>query len=86
MEEKKTRIKNLSTKLSNANNDRDVVQIDNIFLDKQRDIYCNTTKRLYRKLIALYHLYDICKEQHIQLFPFITFKELVDILSYECEI
>lgn len=58
-----------------------------IFCNKQRNIYCNTTKRLYGKLTLLYHSSDNCKEQHRKLLPFITFKkELVDEISFEGEI
>nr|KAJ0198423.1 hypothetical protein LSAT_V11C700376100 [Lactuca sativa] len=52
----------------------------------QRNIYCNSAKRLYAKLTALHHLSEISKEQHRKLLPFLEFeRKKVDVVSYDCE-
>ncbi|KAI3493456.1 hypothetical protein L1887_41848 [Cichorium endivia] len=50
---------------------------------KQRNIFCETAKRLYAHITRIYHSADV---QHRQLLPFIEFKlKEVDSISYECE-
>ncbi|KAI3510699.1 hypothetical protein L1887_17832 [Cichorium endivia] len=53
---------------------------------KQRNIFCETAKRLYAHITRIYHSADVCNVQHRQLLPFIEFKlKEVDSISYECE-
>ncbi|KAI3503843.1 hypothetical protein L1887_32297 [Cichorium endivia] len=53
---------------------------------KQRNIFCETAKRLYAHITSIYHSVDVCNVQHRQLLPFIEFKlKEVDSISYECE-
>ncbi|KAI3493173.1 hypothetical protein L1887_42163 [Cichorium endivia] len=53
---------------------------------KQRNIFCETAKRLYAHITKIYHSADVCNVQHRQLLPFIEFKlKEVDSISYECE-
>ncbi|KAI3739799.1 hypothetical protein L2E82_30211 [Cichorium intybus] len=53
---------------------------------KQRNIFCETAKRLYAHITRIYHSADGCNVQHRQLLPFIEFKlKEVDSISYECE-
>ncbi|KAI3515945.1 hypothetical protein L1887_14851 [Cichorium endivia] len=53
---------------------------------KQRNIFCETAKRLYAHITRIYHSADVCNVQHRQLLPFIEFKlQEVDSISYECE-
>ncbi|KAI3507628.1 hypothetical protein L1887_22617 [Cichorium endivia] len=53
---------------------------------KQRNIFCETAKRLYAHITRIYHSADVCNVQHRQLLPFIEFKlKDVDSISYECE-
>ncbi|KAI3708662.1 hypothetical protein L2E82_37981 [Cichorium intybus] len=53
---------------------------------RQRNIFCETAKRLYAHITRIYHSADVCNIQHRQLLPFIEFKlKKVDSISYECE-
>lgn len=74
LEENKSNIESSVLYITNLMYDRDSLRIDNQMLVAQRNIYCNTAKRLYDKLIDLYHSTDIFIEQHRKLLPFITFK------------
>ncbi|KAI3708628.1 hypothetical protein L2E82_37934 [Cichorium intybus] len=53
---------------------------------RQRNIFCETAKRLYAHITRIYHSADVCNVQHRQLLPFIEFKlKEVDSISYEFE-
>ena len=66
--------------------DRDNFITDNKILLKQRNIYCNSAKRLYRKLPELHHSCEISREQHRKLLSYLAFeREKVDETSYDCE-
>ncbi|KAI3737798.1 hypothetical protein L2E82_27810 [Cichorium intybus] len=55
-------------------------------IPEQRNIFCETAKRLYAHITRIYHSADVCNIQHRQLLPFIEFKlKEVDSISYECE-
>lgn len=74
LEDKRGRIESLDLKIMNTMTDRDSIRMDNNLIVKQRNIYCNITKRMYGKLTPPYHSLDICKEQHRKLLPFISFE------------
>ncbi|KAI3723807.1 hypothetical protein L2E82_35565 [Cichorium intybus] len=59
---------------------------NNELLLKQRNIFCETAKRLYAFITRIYHSSDINLDHHKKLLTFIEFKlKDVDSLSYECE-
>ncbi|XP_023748037.1 uncharacterized protein LOC111896263 [Lactuca sativa] len=87
LESKIAKIDHLELQITNVMCDRDSLSNDNKILLKQRNIYCNTAKRLYGKLIALHHSLDISKEQHMKLLPFLAYeREKIDSMTYDCEI
>ena len=72
--------------MTNVNCDRDNLDKEVRLLLAQRNIYCNSAKRLYAKLTALHHSSEISKEQHRKLLPFLEIeREKVDVVSYDCE-
>ena len=86
LEVKKSVVESLELQLRTVTIDRDSVRADNLLLVKQRNIYCNSAKRLYAKWTEMHHSSEICKEQHRKLLPFLAFKrEKIDETSYDCE-
>lgn len=58
-EEKNARLESLDLKITNIMIDRDSIRMDSSLLAKQRNTYCNTTKRMYGKITLLCHSSDI---------------------------
>ena len=86
LEIKRSRVEKLEMQIKNVDCDRNNLTNDVRLLLAQRNIYCNSAKRLYAKLTALHHSSDISKEQHRKLLPFLEYeREKVDVVSYDCE-
>lgn len=65
--------------MNNITLGRESLRAENVMLRKQQNIYCNSAKRMYLKLIEVYHLSEIWKEQYRNLFPFLVYeREKID--------
>ncbi|KAI3782316.1 hypothetical protein L2E82_12358 [Cichorium intybus] len=87
------RVENLKLALEKSNlrislleENREKILNNHDVILRQRNIFCETAKRLYAHITRIYHSADVCNIQHRQLLPFIEFKlKEVDSISYECE-
>ncbi|XP_023737287.1 uncharacterized protein LOC111885248 [Lactuca sativa] len=86
LEAKKAKIDHLEMQITNIMINIDSFNGGNRISLKQRNIYCNSAKRLYCKITELHHSSDISKEQHKKLLPFLSFeREKGDATSYDSE-
>ena len=82
---KNTKVDCLELQITNILVDRDNLSSEIKLLLAQRNIYCNSAKRLYGKLTELHHSCEISKEQHRNLLPFLAYEiAKVDNILYDC--
>ncbi|KAI3791004.1 hypothetical protein L2E82_04512 [Cichorium intybus] len=87
------RVENLKLALEKSNlrislleENREKILNNHDVILRQRNIFCETAKRLYAHITRIYHSADVCNIHHRQLLPFIEFKlKEVNSISYECE-
>ncbi|KAI3510835.1 hypothetical protein L1887_17972 [Cichorium endivia] len=86
LESQKLTIEKANLRISLLEENREKFLNNHDVILKQRNIFCETAKRLYAHITRIYHSADVCNVQHRQLLPFIEFKlKDVDSISYECE-
>ncbi|KAI3518300.1 hypothetical protein L1887_06871 [Cichorium endivia] len=86
VESQKLAIEKANLRISLLEENREKFLNNHDVILKQRNIFCETAKRLYAHITRIYHSADVCNDQHRQLLPFIEFKlKDVDSISYECE-
>lgn len=73
LDSKVTRIDYLELQVSNIMEDREQLGKEVNLLLAQRNVFCNSAKRLYGKLTELHHSCEISKEQHRKLLPFLAY-------------
>lgn len=74
VEEKKVVIESVDLRIPNLLIDIDVIRMYNIMPVNQHNIYCNSARRLYVKMIELHHFTKTCSEQHHKLLHFLVIK------------
>ncbi|KAI3505885.1 hypothetical protein L1887_28203 [Cichorium endivia] len=86
VESQKLTIEKANLRISLLEENREKFLNNHDVILKQRNIFCETAKRLYAHITRIYHSADVCNVQHRQLLTFIEFKlKDVDSISYECE-
>src|SRR3954471_8409233 len=86
IDEWKLKYQKLESKFSVASDEVIVVTAQNQLLMKQRNIFCNTARRLYAHLTRLHHSCVISDTQHKRLLPFLTMPvNDVNKLTFDCE-
>ncbi|TLX69473.1 hypothetical protein E9993_22985, partial [Labilibacter sediminis] len=76
----------LETKIENLSDDVIKLRRENVILLKQRNIFCNTARRLHAYITRVYHSCSVSKEQHKRLLPFTTMPVTDDNkLNFDCE-
>lgn len=83
--ERRLRIDEFQVEISRAKDDVIIWKQHNMIVVKQRNIFCQIAHRLYNNISQLYLIYEIAKEKHRKMCPFLEFKdEEIDVECYNC--
>ena len=86
IEDWRTKHERLESKLESVSDDVIRLTVQNQLLMKQRNIFCNSARRLYAHLTRLYHSCVISKQQHQRLLPYLSMPvDDINKLTYDCE-
>lgn len=70
-EEQRLKIEKLEVDLARVNDEECNLKDDNRFIMKQCNVCCQIVKRLYAKITQLYLNYNVSKEMHRKMLPFL---------------
>src|SRR3954471_18588446 len=86
LEELRTRCGRLESSLEESSDTILKLRREVLLLVKQRNIFCNTARRLYAHITRIYHSCSISESQHKRLLPFASMPvNDVNQVNFDCE-